>query len=170
MKTAFLIISTLLYLRTASVKAEFRKTGIKESCYMKIIAHTDFDKKYVNGTNWTLKDSGFDNHTIYVRHYVPHTASAYTNHFLVRNVDENGDTIDVYGGKWCTPKLNIPIQSDEIVMDQYYSIAARANTCHYQYDNIERLELRVNMYANMNTYPKIKEEMTNDDSDHAIFD
>ena len=64
---------------------------------------------------------------------------------------------------------HIPIQSDEIVMGEYYSVAARGNTCHYLYDDVERVELRINMYVNMNETPKDKKKTTEDDKDHEIF-
>lgn len=77
---------------------------------------------------------------------------------------------DVVGGKWCEPGLNIPIKSDDIVMNEYYSVTARGNTLHYDNDGVERVELRVNMYVNMNANPKEKAPITDDDLDHAIFD
>lgn len=149
--------------------AEFRPTEIKESCYMRIHAYSDLSKRFKDGRNWSLKDKGYDNHTIYVRHYVPHSTTPYANLFKVRKVDSKGESIATYGEKWCTPGLNIPIQSDLIDMNSLYSITARGNTCHYEYDNVSRVELRVNMYVNMNSWPKIKKEPAEDDTDHSEF-
>ena len=153
----------------AQGKAEFRPTGVKEACYMKMNACCTENKRFKDGKNWSKKDCGYDNHAIYVRHYVPHSVTPYTNCFKVRKVDSEGNTLAVYGEKWCTPGLNIPIQSDEIVMGEYYSVAARGNTCHYLYDDVERVELRINMYVNMNETPKDKKKTTEDDKDHEIF-
>lgn len=55
------------------------------------------------------------------------------------------------------------------MMGEYYSVAARGNTCHYLYDDVERVELRINMYVNMNETPKDKKKTTEDDKDHEIF-
>ena len=154
----------------SSAFSEFRATGIKESCYMKINAYSDNSQKYRDGKNWSYKDKGYDNSTVYIRHYVPHDVTPFTNHFRIREVDSKGITLAIYGDKWCTPGLNIPIQSDEIRMNKYYSVTARGNTCHYQYDKVDRVELRVNMYVNMNAFPKEKEMITDDDLDHEIFD
>ena len=159
-----------MFFVSSHAHAEFRPTEIKESCYMKINAYSDNSRKYRDGKNWSYKDKGYDNSTIYVRHYIPHNVTPYTNHFRVREVDKEGNTLSIYGDKWCTPGLNVPIQSDEIGMNNYYSVTARGNTCHYQYDNVDRVELRVNMYVNMNTYPKEKEMTSDDDLDHGIFD
>lgn len=167
MKT--LVLCAMLFCCTSGL-AEFRPTGVKESCYMKIHAYCDSKKRFKDGTNWSLKNCGYDNHAIYVRHYVPHSTTPYTNCIKIRRVDSAGNTIAVYGEKWCTPGLNVPIQSDEIKMNQYYSVVARGNTCHYEYDGVDRVELRVNMYVNMNAYPKEKEVTTDDDLDHAEFD
>lgn len=150
-------------------KAEFRSTGVKEACYMEMNAYCTENKRFKDGKNWSKKDCGYDNHAIYVRHYVPHSVTPYTNCFKVRKVDSEGNTLAVYGEKWCRPGLNIPIQSDEIVMGEYYSVAARGNTCHYLYDDVERVELRINMYVNMNETPKDKKKTTEDDKDHEIF-
>lgn len=150
--------------------AEFRPTGIKESCYMKIDAYCNHRKRFVDGANWSYKDAGYNNNAVYVRHYVPHDTTPYTNLFRIRKVDSEGTTIDVVGGKWCEPGLNIPIKSDDIVMNEYYSVTARGNTLHYDNDGVERVELRVNMYVNMNANPKEKAPITDDDLDHAIFD
>lgn len=163
-------ICILLNCLGADAWAEFRPTGIKESCYMKINAYCDHRKRFVDGKNWSYKDKGYDNHTVFVRHYVPHGTTPYTNLFRIRKVDSEGNTVDTVGGKWCEPKLNIPITSDEIVMNEYYSVTARGNTLHYDKEHVEKVELRVNMYVNMNVYPKEKAPITDDDLDHAMFD
>lgn len=137
---------------------------------MEINAHCNHEKTFRDGKNWSLKNAGYDNHAIYVRHYVPHDVTPYTNMIKARKVDSYGNTLATYGEKWCTPGLNIPIQNDEITMNEYYSVSARGNTCHYDLDGNERVELRVNMYVNMNSYPKEKEVTTDDDLDHAEFD
>lgn len=165
-----LFLAAVLLMQSICSAAEFRPTGIKESCYMKINAYSTKEYKYRKGTNWSYKDCGLDNHAIYVRHYVPHSTTPFTNLFKVCKVDSEGNTLGVYGEKWCTPGQNIPIQSDEIVMNEYYTVTARGNTLHYEYDGVKRVELRVNMYVNMNEIPKEKPETTDDDLDHAIFD
>ena len=38
-------------------------------------------------------------------------------------------------------------------MGNYYSLSARGNTAHYTHENVNRIELRVNMYVNMKTTP-----------------
>lgn len=111
---------------------------------MKMNAYCTENKRFKDGKNWSKKDCGYDNHAIYVRHYVPHSVTPYTNCFKVRKVDSEGNTLAVYGEKWCTPGLNIPIQSDEIVMGEYYSVAARGNILpHYLYEDEERVALRI---------------------------
>lgn len=165
-----MLLEVLMLLWSVCGMAEFRPTGIKESCYMRIMAHTTDKAKYRVGTRWSYKDCGLDNHAVYVRHYVPHAATPYTNLFKVVKVDSEGNVIGVYGEKWCTPSLNVPIVSDDITMNEYYTVTARGNTLHYDYDGVERVELRVNMYVNMNIIPKEKEETTDDDLDHAVFD
>lgn len=165
-----LVLAAALLMHGASGAAEFRPTGIKESCYMEINAYATKEHRYRRGKNWSYKDCGLDNHAVYVRHYVPHTATPFPNLFRVCKVDSEGNTLGIYGEKWCTPGLNVPIQSDEITMDAYYTVTARGNTLHYERDGVERVELRVNMYVNMNEMPREKPETTEDDQDHAVFD
>lgn len=148
-----LLFAVWMHLLSFSALAEYRPTGVKEACYMKIMAFCDESKRFTPGQNWSRKDAGADNHAIYVRHYVPEEEALFANFFRVRQVDFDGYTIDVYGGKWCAPGLNVPIQCDEIAMGNYYSVTARGNTAHYTHDGVNRIELRVNMYVNMKTTP-----------------
>ncbi len=149
--------------------AEFRATGVKQACYMRMRVYTTDEGIFRLGTRWSLKDCGADNHAVFVRHYVPHDTMPYTNLFRVCKVDEDGSVLSVHGEKWCTPGLNVPISSDDIEMNEYYTVKARGNTMHYEYDGVERIELRVNMYVNMDEVPGEK-KVTDDDTDHAIFD
>jgi len=163
-----IMVFIISFLFCRSVYGEFRPTGIKESCYMKINAYSTLDKRFKDGKNWSLKNCGYDNHAVYVRHYVSHSTLPYANCIKVREVDQDGNTLAICGEKWCTPGLNIPIESKKIEMNKYYSVTARGNTCHYGSSGVERVELRINMYVNMNSYPK-KKVISDDDLDHATF-
>lgn len=157
-KVIALVLTGIVWISQANIGfAEFRPTGVKESCYMRINAYCDESKTFVDGANWSLKNAGSDNHAIYVRHYVPKDEAQYSNLFRVRRVDGDGNTIESLGTGWCAPGLNIPIVSDEIEMGNYYSLSARGNTAHYTHENVNRIELRVNMYVNMKTIPSKKD-------------
>ena len=47
-----------------------------------------------------------------------------------------------------TVGLNVPIQSNSIVADWFYSVAGRGNTNHYDYDGVANVTLHGNMYIN----------------------
>ncbi len=165
---ALVLASFLLSCQAAMAFAEFRPTGVKESCYMRINAYCDESKRFVDGTNWSRKNAGHDDHAVYVRHYVSEEEAQHANLFRVREVDEDGNTIESVGAGWCTPGLNIPIVSDDIAMGNYYSVSARGNTAHYTHEGVNRIELRVNMYVNMKVAPKEKtDETQNKKEDHS---
>ena len=65
---------------------------------------------------------------LYVRHYLTELSGNYTN--LFRGYRTNDNTI--HGSKWCTPGLNIPIQSSSITAGTY-KLRARGNTDYYTY-------------------------------------
>lgn len=165
---ALVLIGILLTCHVGTGLAEFRPTGVKESCYMRINAYCDESKIFVDGANWSLKNTGYDNHAIYVRHYVSEEEAQYSNLFRVRHVNKEGNTIESLATGWCTPGLNIPIVSDEIVMGQYYSLSARGNTAHYTHEQVNRIELRVNMYVNMKATPGKKDTSTSDEKEDEI--
>lgn len=86
---------------------------------------------------YSRKDDVND-HSVYVKHWVYDGSNEYTNYFRAY-IWENPGTY--YGAKWATVNLNVPIQSNSIVLDQNYSVAGRGNTNHYDYDGNYRVSL-----------------------------
>ena len=103
-------------------------------------------------TNYTMADSEGDqklNDThaaIYVRHYDNVDTTEYTNHFRGIEVDSNYAT---RGSKWCTQGLNVPIQNNNIVKNEWYSVSARGNTNYYNYDGISSIVLSGSFNPNL---------------------
>lgn len=84
-----------------------------------------------------------DNEKLYVYHTVTGGSEEYTNLFHAVQVHDSGATVRC-GQKWATPTLNVPIQSNAIVVYRYYTVAARGNTKHYLYDNVTYITLNGN--------------------------
>ncbi len=151
---AAILATILLVTFAASAFAELYPTFSGQSAYMDIVVSCTDTTTYTNGRRWTEKTCGADNHAIYVRHYVDAGYGEYTNHYRGREVDkETGNTIANRGAKWCTVGINVPIQSNNITMWQCYSVSARGNTNHYDYDGVRSLVLKTNMYVNMDDKP-----------------
>ena len=54
---ALALARIVLISQTSLGVAEFRSTGEKESCYMRINACCDEPKTFVDGANWSLKNA-----------------------------------------------------------------------------------------------------------------
>lgn len=117
-------------------------------------AVTPFEfRAYCNDTNRITydtnpdhrEDKSINDHQIYVRHWVTGGSSDYTNLFKARNVTDSVN----YGSKWCTVGMNIPIQSNSIVISKTYTMAGRGNTNHYNYDGVVSLTLHGNFYPDL---------------------
>lgn len=93
----------------------------------------------------------YDNHAIYVRHYVDGGSTAYTNSIRAHQV--NGSTLSSRGSKWCEVGKNIPIQNNNITLQNFYTISARGNTNHYMYDGVSSMMITANCYVNFKQYP-----------------
>ncbi len=150
---AAILATILLVTFAAAAFAEPYPTAVGQSAYMDIYVSCTDTTTYTDGKRWTQKNDGADNHAIYVRHYVGAGYGEYTNHFRGREVDSDGNTIANRGAKWCTVGINAPIQSNNITMGPWYSVSARGNTNHYDYDGVRSLVLKTNMYVNMGTMP-----------------
>lgn len=88
-------------------------------------------------TAFSTKRSEND-HSVYVKHWVYDGSNDYTNYFRAYIEDAEGT---YYGAKWATVNLNVPIQSNSIVVGPSYGVAGRGNTNHYDYDGNYRVSL-----------------------------
>ena len=114
----------------------------------------EFSAQCRNTTSYTDEEGAYEKWTdypaIYVRHWVTGGSAEYTNHFRGRKSPADDDISSRVncGAKWCTVGLNVPIQSNSIVADWFYSVAGRGNTNHYDYDGVANVTLHGNMYIN----------------------
>lgn len=92
-------------------------------------------------------DSGFKEGgagRLYVRHYLTELPGTYTNLFRGKKVDEG----TIHGSKWCTPGLNVPIQSSTIVTRVRWRLTARGNTDYYTYMGAPSILVNGNCFYN----------------------
>lgn len=80
---------------------------------------------YVQNQGYKTAAPGY----LYVRHYLTNIQGSYTNYFRA-TVGVGGASA---GYKWCTPGLNVPIQSSSLTLYRSYSLAARGNTDYYTF-------------------------------------
>lgn len=94
----------------------------------------------------SYKNTGNNDKSVYVKHWVWDGSEEYTNYFRAYNED----TPDTYhGAKWATVGLYVPIQSNSLIGGAYYGVAGRGNTNHYDYDGNYRVSLHGYVDANM---------------------
>lgn len=73
---------------------------------------------------------------MYVYHYATNASNEYTNLYHVVN-----QQMVLKGQKWCTPYVDVPVQSNAILYWETYTVAARGNTKHYDLDGLQRITL-----------------------------
>lgn len=153
MKKAIVLMffAVMIMAMATNALADRYYTDAGESCYMEIYAHSKTDTDpYIDGAHWVYKGESADNNSIFVRHYVEDGYStSYTNHYRGQRVYGENSSRTTVGSKWCTVGVNVPIESDAITLDKSYSVSARGNTKHYNYDGVSALTLKTNMYVNM---------------------
>ena len=88
------------------------------------------------------KTSQYNNNKVYVKHWVTGGSDSYTNMFKARKFAsgkvESGTNC---GSKWATIGLNVPIQSNSITANMFYTMAGRGNTNHYDSDGVSSITL-----------------------------
>lgn len=82
---------------------------------------------FIDTSNSGYKSMNFGR--IYVRHYLTELPGNYTNLFRAKKTYEG----TVHGQKWCTPGLNVPIESATINSATYWKLTARGNTDYYTF-------------------------------------
>ena len=82
-----------------------------------------------------------DDNSIYVYHFDDVDKDQYTNHFRGRKSGTPNSNFSNVGAKWCTQYLEVPIQSNSIVVNKYYGVSARGNTNYYNYDGVKSVML-----------------------------
>lgn len=80
---------------------------------------------------------------MYVNHSVTGGSSSYTN--LIHAMKP---THYLVGQKWAMPGLKVPIQSNLLIKNNTYGVAARGNTKHYVYDGITSVTLGIHFTGN----------------------
>ena len=80
---------------------------------------------------------------MYVNHTVSGGSSSYTN--MIHAVNSSNVLV---GRKWATPGLKVPIQSNLLYSDNYYGVAARGNTKHYENDGVTSITLGITYTGN----------------------
>lgn len=115
----------------------------------------DSETEYTTWRNCIFKSTQYgsvDNRCIFVRHYVNGGSSEYTNHF--RACEVNGSDLTTRGSKWCTVAQNVPIQGNNIRLQKFYTVSARGNTKHHEYDGISNITLNANLFVNFSKMPE----------------
>ena len=112
---------------------------------LSIPARCDSTTNYTRNTQKAYKTTGTA--AIYVNHHDNVDTDEYTNHFRGQLV--SGDTRTTKGSKWCTQGLNVPIQNNNIVKNEWYSVSARGNTNYYNYDGISSIVLSGSFNPNL---------------------
>lgn len=92
------------------------------------------------------KSTSCPTRAIFVKHWVYGGSDEYTNYFAGRQVI--GSSRYTRGTKWCEVNSNVPIQNSNITPENWYSIAGRGNTNHYEYDGVSRVSLHGYYYVN----------------------
>ena len=112
---------------------------------LSIPARCDSTTNYTLNTQKAYKTTGTA--AIYVNHHDNVDTDEYTNHFRGQLVKD--DTWTMKGSKWCTQGLNVPIQNNNIVKNEWYSVSARGNTNYYNYDGISSIVLSGSFNPNL---------------------
>lgn len=87
---------------------------------------------------------------VYVNHTASGTSNSYTNLFHATRSSSTGQTGILSGSKWCTPNLNVPIQSNSLYSDYYYGLAARGNTKYNDYEGLTQFTVTGSYNPNRN--------------------
>lgn len=155
-KFAFVVLSfVMLFCMVANASAGIVEQTPSVPTNFPMYVYCNSTTKYVQGSNWVCKYSGVNNHAIFVNHTVTGGSNEYTNHYRGCEVDEDGGFISNRGAKWCTTSLTVPIQNANIVNNgaHCYTVTARGNTNHYDYDGVSRVTLQTKMYVNYTEMP-----------------
>ena len=136
-----ILTAVLFVLLVCAASASLAQKGESKS-FQFLACCTEAKTIQWDADNYLEKDQ--NDHKVYVRHWVSGGSDEYTNLFQARDWYEGRN----YGSKWATVGLNVPIQSNSIVLGRY-CMAGRGNTNHYNYDGVSSVYLHGNFYADL---------------------